>query len=56
MVMIPDLKIQVVYILTGIDCIFLLISFIGYVRVYFSHSPMIQEIKQRDNSADDNSL
>ena len=53
MVMIPDLKIQVVYILTGIDCIFLLISFIGYARVYFTHSPMIQEIEQSNTTTED---
>ena len=54
MVMIPNLKTEVVYILTAIDCLFLLISFIGYARVYFTHSPMIQAIQKSENTTEEN--
>lgn len=54
MVMIPDLNMQTIYILTGIDCVFLLNAFIGYGHVYFTHSPMIQEIKQSNSESKDN--
>lgn len=54
MVLIPDLNVKVVYILTGIDCVFLLISFISYAWVYFTHSPMIQAIETKDTKADEN--
>ncbi|MBQ3541674.1 MAG: CDP-alcohol phosphatidyltransferase family protein [Oscillospiraceae bacterium] len=54
MVMFPDIDMRVIYILTGIDCVFLLISFIGYARIYFTHSPMIQTIEKADPPADSN--
>lgn len=53
MVMIPGLNRKTVYILTGIDCVFLLNAFVGYGRVYFTHSPMIQEIKQSNPATED---
>ena len=54
MVMFPEIDISVIYILTGIDCVFLLISFIGYARIYYTHSPMIQTIEKVDPTADNN--
>ena len=47
MVMLPGLKDNMiwVWVLTGINCVTMLISFIGYARIYLTHSPMIQEIK-----------
>ena len=53
MVMFPEIDMNVIYILTGIDCFFLLISFIGYARIYYTHSPMIQTIERIDPLADD---
>ncbi len=44
MVMIPTLSSTVVYIIAAIDGVFLLISFIGYIGVYVTHSSMIQEL------------
>ena len=52
MVMFPDIDMVVIYILTGIDCFCLLISFIGYARIYYTHSPMIQTIEKMDPSSD----
>jgi len=52
LVMIPDIDVTVVYALTGIDCVCLLISFIGYAKVYYTHSPMIQTIKNTDPTAE----
>ncbi len=44
LVLMPNIGQTAVYIITGIDCLFLLISFFGYVRLYYTHSPMIQPI------------
>ena len=44
MVMLPNMSPNAVYIIAAINCVFLLISFISYVRLYVTHSPMIQEI------------
>ena len=52
MVMFPEIDMSIIYILTGIDCFFLLISFIGYARIYYTHSPMIQAIQETDPSTD----
>lgn len=52
MVMFPEMNNAMIYILTGIDCIFLLISFVGYARIYYTHSPMIQAIHEIDPSTD----
>ena len=51
MVMLPGLKDNMIWIwvLTGINCVTMLISFIGYVRIYATHSPMIQELKPEHN-------
>lgn len=53
MVMIPDLDMTIIYILTGIDCTCLLISFWGYARIYYTHSPMIQAIEPSNITAED---
>ncbi len=44
LVLIPDISDLAVYIITGVDIAFLLISFCSYVRLYYTHSPMIQSI------------
>ena len=44
MVLFPMLDYRVIQIITVIDCIVLLASFISYARMYYTHSPMIQEL------------
>ena len=46
MVLVPNISDIVVYIIAGIDITFLLISFASYVRLYCTHSPMIQSINE----------
>lgn len=50
MVMIPDLNDNIIYLITAIDGICMLISFIGYARIYYTHSPMIQAIEPEQNN------
>ena len=45
MVLFPQLDPLAVDIITAVDGIALLISFIAYVRLYYTHSPMIQELE-----------
>ena len=49
MVMIPQMQEFMINILTAINCVFMLISFIGYARIYYTQSPMIQEIEPKEN-------
>lgn len=42
MVLLPDMKPLFMQILICVDCIFLLISFIAYIRAYWTHSFMIE--------------
>lgn len=44
MVLLPDLSAETVKIITVVDCIFLLISFADYARMYFTHGSKIQDI------------
>ncbi len=44
MVMLPEMEDLWIYILVGLNCLCMLISFIGYARIYYTHSPMIQEL------------
>ena len=44
MVLLPMLDERIIIAITVIDCIFVLISFIAYVRVYCIKSPMLLEI------------
>lgn len=48
MVLFPNLNPQAIQIITLIDCGVLLASFIGYARIYYTHSPMIQELDESD--------
>ena len=49
LVMIPGISDLAVHIITGVDIAFLLISFISYIRLYYTHSPMIQSIDENNN-------
>lgn len=44
MIMLPNMSTDAVYIIALINGVFLLISFISYIRLYLTHSPMIQEL------------
>ncbi len=50
MVMIPQMEDFMINILTVINCVFMLISFVGYARIYYTHSPMIQEIEEKKDT------
>lgn len=44
LVLIPDLDQRIVYAITALDCLSMIVAFIGYARTYYTHSPMIQEL------------
>ena len=44
MVLLPGLDPKIITAITVVDGICLLISFIGYARIYYTHSPMIQKL------------
>lgn len=50
MVMFPHMKESTIQILTVINSVFMLISFVGYARIYYTQSPMIQEINGEDKT------
>ncbi len=49
LVMMPGLDTESVSAITAIDCISMLVAFIGYARIYFTHSPMIQQLDQNSD-------
>ncbi len=46
LVLMPELRKEIVYAITTVDCVAMLISFIGYARTYYTHSPMIQQLPE----------
>ena len=46
MVLIPDISKTAMYIISVIDIAFLMIAFVGYIRLYFTDSSMIQSINE----------
>ena len=50
MVLLPNLDPKVVQIITLVDCAVVLISFIGYARTYYTHSPMIRELEKHEDN------
>ncbi|MBQ2893330.1 MAG: CDP-alcohol phosphatidyltransferase family protein [Peptococcaceae bacterium] len=46
LVLIPNISETVVHLIAGVDIVFLLISFVSYIRLYYTHSPMIQSINE----------
>lgn len=44
LVMIPSINPAAVNIITIVDCVFMLISFFDYARLYYTHGPMIQSL------------
>lgn len=49
LVLIPNISETVVHLIAGVDIVFLLISFVSYIRLYYTHSPMIQSIDDSNN-------
>ena len=45
LVMMPQLSETVIFAITTLDCVVVLIAFICYARVYYTHSPMIQDLE-----------
>ena len=43
-----ELSSTTVYIITGIDVVFLMIAFFDYARTYYKHTPMLQSIDQEN--------
>lgn len=47
LVMMPQLSETVIFAITTLDCVVGLIAFICYARVYYTHSPMIQDLSNK---------
>ena len=47
LVMMPQLSETVIFAITTLDCVVVLITFICYARVYYTHSPMIQDLSNK---------
>ena len=50
MVLFPQLDSKTIQIITLVDSGVLLASFIGYARLYYTHSPMIQELENNNDN------
>lgn len=48
LVMVPRISTTALYIITAVDCLFMLVSFFDYARLYYTHSPMIQKIDTQE--------
>ena len=46
LVLMPQLSPLAINIITGVDCVFLLISFADYARLYYTHGPMIESLDE----------
>ena len=44
MVLFPNIGTKAVNIITAVDCVFMLISFVDYARMYFTNGPKIQDL------------
>ena len=47
LVMMPQLSETVIFAITTLDCVVVLIAFICYAQVYYTHSPMIQDLSNK---------
>lgn len=48
LVLMPNLSPLAVQIITVVDCVVLVVAFIGYARTYYTQSPMIQELNEKE--------
>ena len=53
LVMLPNIPTPWIYAITAVNCGCMLVSFGGYVKIYYTHSPMIQELVPESNSDSD---
>lgn len=44
LVLVPQVSQTTLYVITGLDCVFMLISFFDYAKLYFTHGSMIQSL------------
>lgn len=51
LVLIPDIGSTVLHIITAVDCACMLFAFFGYIKVYYTHSPMIQSLNDTTNDS-----
>lgn len=49
LVLFPNLKQSIIYWITAVDCLSMIVSFVGYAKTYYTHSPMIQELDQTNS-------
>lgn len=52
LVLMPNLSPTAVQIITAIDCVVLVVAFIGYARTYYTQSPMIQELENEKTESE----
>ena len=50
LVLMPELSQTAVYMITTLDCLVVLIAFVCYARVYYTHSPMIQSLDSSEDT------
>ncbi|MBP3479735.1 MAG: CDP-alcohol phosphatidyltransferase family protein [Oscillospiraceae bacterium] len=48
LVLMPNLSPVGVNIITAVDCVVLIVAFIGYAKTYYTQSPMIQELENEE--------
>ena len=48
MVLLPDMGLTAIHIITAIDCAFMLVSFVDYARMYYTHGSKIQNLQQNE--------
>ena len=52
LVLIPDMPETALHVISAVDCLFLLIAFWGYARVYFTHGSKIQALESENDPND----
>lgn len=52
LVLMPNLSPVGVNIITAVDCVVLIVAFIGYARTYYTQSPMIQELENEESESE----
>ena len=52
LVLMPNLSPVGVNIITAVDCVVLVVAFIGYAKTYYTQSPMIQELENEESESE----
>lgn len=52
LVLMPNLSPVGVNIITAVDCVVLIVAFIGYAKTYYTQSPMIQELENEESESE----